>query len=1761
MAKVYSWEVIKSSVYAYIYNPIENKGVYVGPELKGDNLDKIINWTATVSDEVYDEHFDLMVKLCKEKGYEVNFDLAHTYRNVVGSCDNLRGPAGRGIESIYYKGTVMDEFNRNVDYYGIRYDDGTEDENGFYIRNGFDGKDGKDGIDGVNGIMGLSSITMIVYTSTEDEIPPSKPVGGVYWFETGSFECPDGWYVNDDNLNGIKWMSTKVFMSNNQNNSWSTPIRISGKDGENGRDGDTIEFVYKLGDDIKKIPQKPENNKDINDYIPEGWLDHPQGVDENNTVEWMCNRTKNTDINGDIIWGSWSEPIAWSVFGVNGVDGDGVQYLFLKNRGEIPVNPTPENWENIESAYQEKYTEFIPPLNETYTNKDGISIIFKPIKNVENNIDMGDAYVWTDSPATLNTIYQYQWVSVRKYRNGKWSEYSKPALWGKYGENGTNGTAIIKIYKTHNSFNEPPTPPNNSAILGDWSISFPKDYELGKNVVYSTESEVYLDSYEFVYRYKKIDNIDVTEDIIEKAATVESIPTKKYEDNDYIYCYDTYYYWSGGWCTPYIVTGVVGKDGASSKLITIYTNKKNDETPETPEGGYYDFENMKLMECPEGWYINDDNFNGITWMSIRNFSTIAEYTDTSWNTPVRLTGKNGKDGADGQSIEFIYKQSDREPTKEDKPNEPENTLEDNFIPEGWLDHPQGVDEINQYEWICTRTKSKEPNENGDLEWGEWVGPVVWSKYGVNGKDGDGIQYVFFKTINREDIPKNPTPIDWKTNEEYQNTDKEWIPNGEYVNINKEDCTWGEDNIWYDSAPDIDEEFKYIWVCMRKYRTSEVEIDKGEFLKVSRWEEYSDPKLWAKYPEKGLDGPQGPAGIPGVSMNFMFCLGTEEWCFGTEEIIHENSNNISKYAYWFDNDEIPSTKIFNIEVENYSDVEDNLEKAYQNGFVGSVVEVKVLKTNDIEYYYLIKKINNSDKFYVSVTDKIKKDETNSVYLWCVQGRETIDENDNKTIITQWGIPFKLQGANGLKGMDGKNAPVIYPMGIYDPNTTYEATDVKQPYVYDGSDGGFYLYNDLNNQWKGVDENDETPATHVSTGGTRWIVFKQFELLWSNVGVINNGLIGSAVFNNNFMFSQQGKDKDGNNSNKYQYFLDGYTLQTDGSYRYKDDKKVETVNPYEKDDDGNFIHNFMPNVCINFSTGDFWAGYGRVRIADDVYIEKDLFGKIGDFPEVEVDKNGNILWYHRPETESTGIFEGLFSQKTMENFLGKPSLWDEKEDVFTGGTGLLGIVTPQLNKIKPEKFKWNEDNNEFESVNPDIINNISVSGLNDFLNKYLGKPAQYDDNGDKINGGSGLFELANDATTNRLGSTPKIDNNGDIIEGTGLLGNLGKTLIAHVGTPPKFSNGETIDGSGMFKTLGDNVLKYIGTPPIFNSDGSIVTTGKGLMQTTINQVQNYIGTPPIWTGSGMPDEGKGIMGDMGRRINNYIGTPPTFNSDGSIKTNGNGLMQTAINQVQNYIGTAPTIDSNGDITASNGILGEVTKRLTTYIGTPPSWDIDGFSKSGTGVFKDFEVQVNNAVKITNSAITQNIATIQADVQKLGSPGYIDNNGLKVDGTGLLANLSQTNNVYGTKGLTVKNLTLSGYLLKTPTIIDNSNYESFLRKTSVIREIDITKCGSYIKYYYEGDLVIYLPGTQLSFYEEEIDIRQYIGQTFMVYNFSNNGSFGVSGSIAEGFSSYVAANNFIIAKCECTIVNGTENISWTVKQGKIKDYDTTNNPIEPL
>lgn len=49
---------------------------------------------------------------------------------------------------------------------------------------------------------------------------------------------------------------------------------------------------------------------------------------------------------------------------------------------------------------------------------------------------------------------------------------------------------------------------------------------------------------------------------------------------------------------------------------------------------------------PEGWSGSDSNPNGYVWMSTATFSSKGTIV-VPWSTPVRLTGADGHDGADG----------------------------------------------------------------------------------------------------------------------------------------------------------------------------------------------------------------------------------------------------------------------------------------------------------------------------------------------------------------------------------------------------------------------------------------------------------------------------------------------------------------------------------------------------------------------------------------------------------------------------------------------------------------------------------------------------------------------------------------------------------------------------------------------------------------------------------------------------------------------------------------------------------------------------------------------------------------------------------------------------------------------------------------------------------------------------------------------------------------------------------------------------------
>lgn len=184
------------------------------------------------------------------------------------------------------------------------------------------------------------------------------------------------------------WMSQTRVGSDGSVGEWSTPIRISGLNGEPGADGTDIEFIYKRTRD-NTDPSQPDSLQE-DDYVPDGWTDNPKGVSATYLYEWLCVRYKN-----DGVWTSFSTPVVWSKWGETGRDGDGFEYIFKRT------------------------------TTDTAPSTPGTS-------QVDDYVPAG----WTDDPSGVSEDYPYEWVCIRKRKDGTWGDFSDPALWAKWGRDG-----------------------------------------------------------------------------------------------------------------------------------------------------------------------------------------------------------------------------------------------------------------------------------------------------------------------------------------------------------------------------------------------------------------------------------------------------------------------------------------------------------------------------------------------------------------------------------------------------------------------------------------------------------------------------------------------------------------------------------------------------------------------------------------------------------------------------------------------------------------------------------------------------------------------------------------------------------------------------------------------------------------------------------------------------------------------------------------------------------------------------------------------------------------------------------------------------------------------------------------------------------------------------------------------------------------------------------------------------------------------------
>ena len=303
----------------------------------------------------------------------------------------------------------------------------------FELPRGRDGKDGKDGSDGLPGEpVNDGKFVEAIYRLTKDnnyvDFYPDT------WFYDITYQdndfCPKDWTDRPSGINNeykYEWVSTRKYTKNSETNEWgwgkfSTPALMS-RWGEDGKDGDGIEYIYKRTvDDVNPgVPTIPEDwydeksvyqtNDEYVDFLAgEGWTDNPMGLEKDKyKFEWVSIRKQNKGK-----WQEFSTPALWSTWGK---DGDDIKYIyFLNNDNEVPSFGV---YEIDSNGYQSE--DFLPTTNDVY---------------------------WTDNYQSPTYEKRFSWISSRRKSNGRWGDFSEPVLFNTYK---IGGKSFVDLYTRYDS--------------------------------------------------------------------------------------------------------------------------------------------------------------------------------------------------------------------------------------------------------------------------------------------------------------------------------------------------------------------------------------------------------------------------------------------------------------------------------------------------------------------------------------------------------------------------------------------------------------------------------------------------------------------------------------------------------------------------------------------------------------------------------------------------------------------------------------------------------------------------------------------------------------------------------------------------------------------------------------------------------------------------------------------------------------------------------------------------------------------------------------------------------------------------------------------------------------------------------------------------------------------------------------------------------------------------------------------------------------
>lgn len=343
-----------------------------------------------------------------------------------------------------------------------------------------------------------------------------------------------------------------------------------------------------------------------------------------------------------------------------------------------------------------------------------------------------------------------------------------------------------------------------------------------------------------------------------------------------------------------LVPGGTGANGGHWEYAYCnYKPTQNHPTPTKPAAG------TDVDHLPSGWTktpSSPDFANGVYTFMSQCFVSGSTGTYGTWTDPVRITGDNGEDGADGTSLEFIYKRFATQQTWGNNNLNPAywaaNQNADYTGPSGyqWSDKPEGITSGYQFEYMSQR-------KYDGHQWLKFIEPVLWSRYGEKGMDGDGYEYIFKHFVGPQTFGDNiNNPAYWAASQ-----------NAEYLGPTGYE--------WSDDPQGISSGFQVEYVTMRK-KTDET------------WGKYNEPTVWAQWNE-GVAGPQGAQGSAGPqgAGSIQYQLVSEGTQAGVK-MGFDTNNNVTEILYLK-----PMFRVLKIENGNASYMTPSeLQAAGMNGYV-------------------------------------------------------------------------------------------------------------------------------------------------------------------------------------------------------------------------------------------------------------------------------------------------------------------------------------------------------------------------------------------------------------------------------------------------------------------------------------------------------------------------------------------------------------------------------------------------------------------------------------------------------------------------------------------------------------------------------------------------------------------------------------------------------------------------------------------------------------